>query len=490
MSSSRKKPARIALALAGGGPLGAIYEIGALCALDESLDGINFSKLDHYVGVSAGGFIAAALANGMTPRELCASFIENGAQASEVFDPSWLMVPAYGEFARRAIMAPGLAASALWRFASGRTSLTSALERLGPGLPTGIFSNDGSTASWPACSPNAKAAPMTFRKLRTKLTLVATNLDSGEAAPFGRPAGTMCPSRARAGQLCPARPVPAGRDRRQLLRGRRAQENHACVGGHGRRHGPDAVPEPAGALQCHGAPDSQRVMQRGLPLEKRSIPRIVDGGLPAVLSQTFRSMIHSRMELGMKHYERAYPDTDIVLIEPDHRDPELYLANTFSYGQRRTLAEHAYQQTRQMLRSRKTSLSAKLARHGVSLRAEVLDDPRHHLVTPPAAPTRIGRAIASLQEVMDDLGHVVAPQAPARAKHDQAHRTHPWSRKRPAAPPSASWPHAGAVQPLWRAQRLHHADLGRAEHQPRQPVLPLPGQGRADQHCLTATSAR
>jgi hypothetical protein len=51
-----------------------------------------------------------------------------------------------------------------------------------------------------------------------------------------------------------------------------------------------------------------------------------------VLSQTFRSMIHSRMALGMKHYERAYPDTDIVLIEPDHRDPELYLANTFSYA--------------------------------------------------------------------------------------------------------------------------------------------------------------
>ena len=54
--------------------MGAIYEIGALCALDESLDGIDFSRLDHYVGVSAGGFIAAGLANGMSPRELCASF--------------------------------------------------------------------------------------------------------------------------------------------------------------------------------------------------------------------------------------------------------------------------------------------------------------------------------------------------------------------------------------------------------------------------------
>jgi NTE family protein len=156
------------------------------------------------------------------------------------------------------------------------------------------------------------------------------------------------------------------------------------------------------------SPQVAKVMQRGLPSEKRKIPRIVDGGLPAVLSQTFRSMIHSRMELGMKHYEHSYPDTDIILIEPDHRDPELYLANTFSYAQRRHLAEHAYQQTRQLLRSRKTGLSAKLARHGISLNHEVLDDPHRHLSKPSKAPTRVGRAIATLQEVMDDLGDVVA----------------------------------------------------------------------------------
>jgi NTE family protein len=78
---SKRKP-RIALALAGGGPLGAIHEIGALCALQESLDGIAFERLDHYVGVSAGGFIAAGLANGMTPRELCAAFIDDPARAA------------------------------------------------------------------------------------------------------------------------------------------------------------------------------------------------------------------------------------------------------------------------------------------------------------------------------------------------------------------------------------------------------------------------
>jgi len=410
MTTVHKSSPRIALALAGGGPLGAIYEIGALCALEESLEGIDLNRLDHYVGVSAGGFIAAGLANGMTPRALCASFIENDNNASEVFDPSWLMVPAYSEFARRAIMAPGLVASALWHLALGRKSITGALERLGPGLPTGIFSNDEIHTRLERLFTR-EGRTNDFRQLKARLTLVATNLDSGEAAPFGQPGWDHVPiSKAvQASSALPGLFPPVEIDEKYFVDGALKKTMHASV----------AMDEGVDLMLCLNplvpfdatAPQAGRVMRGGLPPEKRSIPRIVDGGLPAVLSQTFRSMIHSRMELGMKHYERAYPGTDIVLIEPDHRDPELYLANTFSYGQRRTLAEHAYQQTRALLRSRRTSLSARLARHGISLRAEVLNDPRRHLLTPPKSPTRIGRAIASLQDVMDDLGHVVALQA-------------------------------------------------------------------------------
>jgi hypothetical protein len=163
------------------------------------------------------------------------------------------------------------------------------------------------------------------------------------------------------------------------------------------------------------APQVAKVMRRGLSSGKHHIPRIVDGGLPAVLSQTFRSLIHSRMVLGMRQYEHAYPNTDIILIEPDHRDPELYLANTFSYAQRRHLAEHAYQQTRQMLRSHKTGLSAKLWRHGISLNHEALDDPKRHLSTAVKASTQIGQGIEKLQEIMDDLGHTVMAANHARS---------------------------------------------------------------------------
>ena len=406
MKRKTSQAPRIALALSGGGPLGAIYEIGALCALDESLNGIDFCKLQHYVGVSAGGFIAAALANGIAPRELCASFIENNNDSSDSFDPSWLMRPAYGEFARRAIMLPALLVSALWQVTAQRKSLIYALERLSPGLPAGIFSNEQVNVQLERLFSQAGRSN-DFRKLKTQLTLVATNLDSGEIAPFGRPGWDHVPiSKAvQASAALPGLFPPVEIDDCYYVDGALKKTMHASV----------ALEQGIDLMLCLNplvpfdatTPQVAKVMRRGLSSGKHHIPRIVDGGLPAVLSQTFRSLIHSRMVLGIRQYEHAYPNTDIILLEPDPRDPELYLATTFSYSQRRHLAEHAYQQTRQMLRSHKTGLSAKLWRHGISLNHGALDDPKRHLSAVTKAATQIGQSIEKLQEIMDDLGHTV-----------------------------------------------------------------------------------
>jgi NTE family protein len=389
MRSTSNSP-RIALALAGGGPLGAIYEIGALCALDEALEGLALNRLQHYVGVSAGAFIAAALANGMTPRQLCTSFIEGSGDPADVFDPAWLLVPAYGEFAHRAAMLPRLAASALWRGTVGRRPLVQSLERLGHSLPTGLFSNAqvdlrlAKAFSRPGRSND-------FRQLAAQLTLVATNLDTGEAAPFGRPGWDEVPiSKAvQASSALPGLFPPVEIDGQHYVDGALKKTLHASV----------ALDDGADLLLCL----NPLVPFDALRSERQRIPRIAEGGMPAVLSQTFRCMIHSRMELGMKHYARAYPGSDIVLIEPDPHDAELYLANTFSYGRRDQLAEHAYQQTRAWLRSRRDALAPKLQRHGITLRDDVLDDTRRHLVTPRPLATRIGRAVASLRETLDEL---------------------------------------------------------------------------------------
>jgi hypothetical protein len=133
-----------------------------------------------------------------------------------------------------------------------------------------------------------------------------------------------------------------------------------------------------------------------------------------VLSQTFRTLIHSRLELGMKGYESSHPGTDILLFEPDHRDGALFLANTFGYGQRRALAEHAYQRTRADLRSRRGTLGAVLARHGLALSDAVLDDEHRHLLRPRhhRPGSRAAQALRRLDEVLDDLQRSLAARAP------------------------------------------------------------------------------
>jgi NTE family protein len=379
---SRTTPGPIGLALAGGGPLGAVYEIGALCALQESLTGIDFNRLGHYVGVSSGAFIAAGLANGMTPKAMCQAFIRSeerahaprARQGQDLFDPASLMVPAWDEYARCMLRLPGLLLSAGWNLMLRRQTLLQALEHMAPAVPAGLLSNHQVDRQLAALFAKP-GRTNDFRRLRSKLTVVATNLDTGEAAPFGQPGFDHVPiSRAvQASAALPGLFPPVEIDEQFYVDGALKKTLHASV----------AMEQGARLMLCINplvpfdatppspAPDpGERRLRPRHPGAR--IPRMVDGGLPAVLSQTFRSLIHSRMALGMKHYEQAFPATDIVLIEPDHRDFQLHRTNLFSYRQRRELAELAYQRTRAFLRSAPLPLTRKLARHGIGLDMSVL----------------------------------------------------------------------------------------------------------------------
>jgi NTE family protein len=406
------KPAaapRIGLALAGGGPLGAIYEIGALCALDESLVGLELTQLAGYVGVSAGGFIAAGLANAMTPRDLCAAFIDNVAEDADLFNPALLMKPAWAEYFKRAASLPTLTAQAAFQYFFQRRSRLAVFEHLGRALPTGLFSGDAMRERLALIFAEPGRTD-DFRRLRRKLVLVATDLDSGDAVPFGQPGLDDVPISlaVQASAALPGLYAPVEVGGRTCVDGALKKTLHASV----------LLDEGLDLLICLNplVPFDATRAPRKKPLAGNDarIPRLVDGGLPVVLSQTFRSLIHSRLELGMKGYEQTHPHTDIVLFEPDHRDAELFLTNTFSLSQRRALAEHAYQRTREMLRSRRSTLGSQLARHGIAIDHAVLDDEQRHLVDRRrrgGAGTRLGRALKKLDESLSDLEHASAGKA-------------------------------------------------------------------------------
>ena len=405
---SSKTPPRIGLALAGGGPLGAIYEIGALCALEEALPGLDFNALDGYVGVSAGSFVAAGLANGLTPRQLCTAFIENDGPREDIVRPNLFIRPAFSEYARRAASLPGLVAMAAYGYAFKGRSLLDSLEHLGRALPTGLFSNAPlerqmrSLLSSPGRSND-------FRQLQRRLVLVATDLDSGETAPFGLPGWDHVPisEAVAASAALPGLFPPLPIDGRWYVDGALKKTLHARV----------LLDMDLDLVLClnplvpFDATHARR--HRVLGGAEEPIPRLVDGGLPVVLSQTFRTLIHSRLELGMKGYETSHPGTDILLFEPDHRDPALFLANTFGYGQRRRLAEHAYQRTRADLRSRRGVLRTTLAAHGLALDDAVLDQERRTLLKHRRLRrgTHAARALRRLDEVLDDLQRQLATMA-------------------------------------------------------------------------------
>jgi predicted acylesterase/phospholipase RssA len=401
----------VGLALAGGGPLGAIYEVGALCALEEALDGVDFTQLEGYVGVSAGAFIAAGLANGLTPRQMCTGFIENDGGADDLVKPSIFVQPAWGEFASRAATLPRLLTEVAWEAALGVTSGLGVIERIASALPTGLFSN----------APIEKhlrrvfsAAGRTddFRQLKRRLVLVATDLDTGLVAPFGAEGWDDVPiSRAvTASAALPGLYPPVAIGKRHYVDGALKKTLHARV----------LLDQGVDLLLCLNplVPfDASHSPHHTVRLGTAPIPQLVQGGLPLVASQTFRSLIHSRLLQGIRGYEQSHPHVDIALFEPDHRDPELFIANTFSYSARRHLAEHAYQSTRADLRMRRRELGQMFARHGIRLNDEVLDDTSRRLVkgrptragaSHGLAPGRMASALRRLGGVLDELESTLA----------------------------------------------------------------------------------
>ncbi|HEV2041812.1 MAG TPA: patatin-like phospholipase family protein [Casimicrobiaceae bacterium] len=354
------------LALASGGPLGGIYEVGALIALSDSLGGIDLNDLDVYVGVSSGGFVAAALANGISPAQMYRLFIDDGADAS--LSPALFLRPALGEFARRGLSLPRLFAGAtLGQFRKPhRRKLMESIAALGADLsraiPTGLFDQRALDRfltrlfSMPGRSND-------FRKLEHQLFVIATNLDTGASTTFGGPGFDHVPitSAIEASAALPGLFPPVDIDGAHYVDGALNKTLHASV----------ALDAGVRLLLCVNplVPFDASPMQGGDPREK-----LAHGGLPMVLAQTFRAIIHSRMEVGMDRYRAQYPGADIVLFEPDRGDADMFFASIFSYARRKELCEAAYRKTRQSLLARRVALEPLLARHGISLKVEVLSD--------------------------------------------------------------------------------------------------------------------
>jgi predicted acylesterase/phospholipase RssA len=375
--------------------LGGVYELGALRALEESIQGLDLNQLDAYVGVSAGAFIGAHLANGISVTEMLRS-LHSGPGAHNPFDPAIFFRPALGELRRGGLHLPGVIGDAIRQFLDqpGNASLLSALANLGPSLPISIFDNEPIRAYLQQMF-NLPGRTDDFRALQRKLFVVATDLETGGAVLFGRGGLDKVPiSRAvQASAAVPGLYPPVEVEGRVCVDGVLLKTMHASV----------ALEHGAGLVFCVNplVPLDTGSAEARASLGRKAVQK---GSLPAVLAQSVRILIHSRLTLGFERYAQSFPHADVILFEPDRTEHRLF-TNLFRFHSSFKVCEIAYEQTRQDLWNRREALEPVLARHGLALRTGLLADPRRSVWDclearagrPPSVADRLDAALRSLE---------------------------------------------------------------------------------------------
>ncbi|HXU46135.1 MAG TPA: patatin-like phospholipase family protein [Thermoanaerobaculia bacterium] len=415
---------KVALALAGGGLAGAIYEIGALRALDEALDGFDFNQAFLYVGVSAGAFLNACLANDLTTAQMCRAIVST-EPGEHPFVAETFLTPTFKRLAGSASALPRLLFEALRDYTArpAEKSLLGSLTRLSRLLPVAWFDNEPMRAYLERIY-GIKNRTDDFRQLGKRLIVVATDLDSGRAVRFGEPGLDHVPiSRAvQASSALPGFYPPVEIDGHRYVDGILIKTVHASV----------ALEAGAELVLClNPLVPVDMELARGAGYAGGTL---VDQGLPTVLSQAVRTLVHSRLEVGMSAYGRKFAGADVVLFEPQPEDHRMFFTNIFGFSERRTVVEHAYRSTRRELLRRAPELEPILARHGITLRTDLLSDPERDLwesvglKKPEPAERRKRAPESSFTDRLDDALDRLGAWADARAESDAARASPPSSR--------------------------------------------------------------
>ncbi len=396
MNVSKKN--NIGLAMAGGGPAGAIYEIGVIRALEEAIEGLSFNDFSVYVGVSAGAFITANLANNITTDVMCRAIVGTDPD-DHPFVPETFLTPAFGEFARSASNIPQFIFDAVRDYLGNREDRTilKSLTRLSRAIPVGLFDNRPIRRYLERIYTKGDRTN-DFNKLKTKLHVVTADLDSGDAVIFGKDRMDIPISQAvQASSALPGLYPPVLIDGRFYVDGVLLKTLHASTI-------LDSGVDLAICINPIVPVDTKTSVEMGYM--KRG--KLIDRGMPSILSQTFRTLIHSRMITGFTAYKERYKDSDIILFEPSKEDYRMFFTNIFSFSSRKAVCEHAYESTYKNLYKRREELAPILAKHGYRLKTEILQNPNLNLWKSVNLPEKIRKKFTRKKRATDNLNDALA----------------------------------------------------------------------------------
>ena len=396
------KTPRVALVLAGGAVSGGAFKVGGLKALNDFLVERKITDMDLYVGLSAGAILGSSLAAGVTPDEMIKvldgtstrldqlrpldfynpNLSEFAARPAKFFYDLFTYLPSIASDFARALPglpdAVGTSARDFVRHPSYTRFETVAMRLLDhvspkreiPALtnhiPSGFFDNS-SLERWLRNSLEKIKMPNDFRafarKRNLKLYITACDLDTAERTIFGPDENSEL-TISQAVQASTALPIfykPARLNGVDYVDG-------------GVRHTANidiAIEKGADLIICYNPfrPFLNRVdAEDGDAAYFAEGRYLADRGLKVVINQVFRTLLHSRLKLGIQRYltdDRF--QGDIVLLEPRERDADFFATNPMAFWKRSEAVQHGFESVRMTIEQNYEQLQTVFNRYGLEL---------------------------------------------------------------------------------------------------------------------------
>ncbi len=358
---NRKRPSKTALVLGGGGFTGGVYEIGALRALDLLAVNSTVNNFDVYVGTSAGSFVAAMLANGVTPDEMMQVLNSQAPSELEDLDLDRVLRPNYMGFLSKAVALPLRTLELVRSLARiGELSAIDIGVGLAEALPTGLYSNAG-IADYVEEVLSDSGRVDDFRLLDRELYLTATDLDTCERIVFGEDGWSDVPI-SKAIQCSTALPLvykPVDLKGRQMVDGGIRSTTNVDI----------AVEQGAKfIIVVNPLVPYVNDFEKTIPtVFGNRVRRVSDMGLPAIANQTFRLIAHQRLHQSVQLWQEKYPGVDIILIEPDPNDELMFGTPIMDYSRRLKIARHGFESVTATLAKDYDSFKETAERHGLEI---------------------------------------------------------------------------------------------------------------------------
>jgi NTE family protein len=360
----RRQRSKSALVLGGGGFTGGVYEIGALRALDLLSVNRTVNEFDVYVGTSAGSFVAAAVANGVSPEEMMSVIVDRGSAPFPEARVGTLLKPNLLEFVSKGLLVPIRLAQLVRMLASDlrQVSAVDIVIGLAEALPSGAYSGEG-IERYVRTVLSAPGRTDDFRMLANELYVAATDLDTCQRIVFGAADWDDVPI---------STAVSASTALPMLYRPVKVKDRELIDGGIVSTTNLDIAVEAGATFIVVVNPLVPYVndFQKRIPtLTGSRARRVSDMGFPQIGYQAFKLLAYQRLHELARRWEERYPGVDIVLIEPEPDDELMFQTSVMNFTSRVDIARHGFQSVTLKLAHDYPRFKRICARHDIEISA-------------------------------------------------------------------------------------------------------------------------